>query len=328
MIGRRDFITLLGSAAAWPLAARAQQQALPVIGYLGDQTLESRRDRVSAFHRGLADIGYVEGRNVTIEYRWAEGHNERLGALADELVRRQVAVIAAPGSLEQALAAKAATQTIPIVFVIGGDPVKSGLVASLARPGANITGTTALSTETISKRLEVLHELLPAAALIALLVDPTNPLFTEIETREAQLQARALGLRLLVLNAAHQDEFPGAFNSLVQQGAGALLVSSETLFTAQRERIVALAARHAVPAIFHYREVVETGGLISYGGNVLEVWRQAGVYTGRILRGEKPADLPVQQATKIELVINLKTAKALGLTVPLPLLARADEVIE
>jgi putative ABC transport system substrate-binding protein len=324
---RREFITFLGGAAAWPIAVRAQQ-AMPVIGYLGDQTLESRRDRVTAFYQGLAEIGYVEGRNVAIEYRWAEGHSDRYPALAADLVRRQVSVIAAPGSLQQALAAKSATKTIPIVFVIGGDPVELGLVTSLARPEANITGTTALVSDLTAKRIEVLRELVPAVKLIALLVNPTSTLATETDTRSAERAVRGLGLRLLVLNASHQDEFAGAFATLVQQGAGALMLTGDPLFTAQREAIVALAALHAVPTIYHYREVVETGGLISYGGNVLDVWRQAGVYVGRLLKGEKPADLPVQQATKVELVIDLKTANALGLTVPPSLLIRADEVIE
>jgi putative ABC transport system substrate-binding protein len=327
-VKRRQFIAGLGSAAAWPATLRAQQPAIPVIGFLGDQTLETRRDRVDAFDRGLAEAGYVEGRNLTIEYRWAEGHYDRLVVLAGELVRRQVSVIVALGSTGQVIAAKAATRTIPIVFTVGGDPVEFGLVASISRPNENVTGIAVLVNELIPKRVELLHELLPAVNLIALLVNPTSPVQSEDEARRAQLATGALGMRLLVLNATHQSEFEGAFMTLVQQGAGALLMSGDPLFSAQREHIVALAVRYSVPTIYHYREVIETGGLLSYGGDVLDAWRQAGIYTGRILKGQKPADLPVQLSAKVELVINMKTAKALGLTIPLTLLGRADEVIE
>ncbi len=325
---RREFIAGIGSTAAWPMVARAQQRGMTIIGYLGDQTLETRRDRVSAFHRGLTETGYVDGRDLMIEYRWAEGNYDRLPALATELVRRQVSVIAALGSIGQANAAKAASQTIPIVFSIGGDPVEMGLVGSLNRPGGNITGVTSLTNEVILKRLELLHELVPAANLIALFVNPTSLIQTESETRLAQLAARRLGLRMLVLNVTSESELNGAFITLVQQGAGGLLISGDPLFVARRDHIVALAATYAVPTIYHYREVIEIGGLISYGGDVLEAFGKAGVYTGRILNGERPADLPVQQVTKIELVLNMRTAKSLGITFPLNLLGRADEVIE
>jgi putative tryptophan/tyrosine transport system substrate-binding protein len=325
---RRELITLLGGAAAWPLVARAQQPALPVVGYLGGETFESSRDRIAGFYRGMADTGYVEGRNVAIEYRWAEYHYDRLPSLAAELVRRQVAVIAVMGSAPGALALKAATQTIPIVFMIGPDPIKLGLVASLNRPGGNLTGATTINVEVIAKRLELLHELMPAATSIAVLVNPTNSAATEPETRELQAAAHVLGLQLLVLNASTLREIEAAYASFASHRADAILVSGESFFTAYRDQIVMLAARYAVPAIYSGRSYVDAGGLISYGTDSLDGYRQVGVYSGRILKGEKPADLPVQQVTKIELVINLKTARALGLTVPLTLLARADEVIE
>jgi putative ABC transport system substrate-binding protein len=323
---RREFITLLGGAAvAWPRVARAQQR-MPVIGYLLSDLLEPERQFVAAFHRGLAETGYVEGRNVAIEYRSAESRNDRLPALAAELVRRQVAVIAT-SSTPGALAAKAATQTIPIVFGIGSDPVEIGLVASLNRPGGNLTGVSQLNVDIAAKRLEMLHELVPAATQIAVLVNPTNPA-GEALLREAQVAARALGVRLSVLNASSESEIDGAFATLVGQRADALLVSGDNLFTTHRDRIIALAARHAVPAIYQFREFAAAGGLMSYGASVTDAYRLLGVYTGQILKGEKPADLPVQQATKIEMIINLKTAKALGLTMPTSTLLRADEVIE
>jgi putative ABC transport system substrate-binding protein len=325
---RRQFITLVGGAAAWPVAARAQQAAMPVIGYLGGETFESSRDRIGAFHRGLSDTGYVEGRNLAIEYRWAEYHYDRLPALAAELVRRQAAVIAVGGSAPGALALKAATRTIPIVFLIGPDPIELGLVASLNRPGGNLTGVTTVNVEVIAKRLELLHALVPAASSIGLLVNPTNVAATEPETRELQAAAAVLGLHLLVLNASSPSEVEKAFATLVQQRAGALLVSGESFFTTQRDQIVALAARYAAPAIYSGRQYADAGGLMSYGTDGAEPWRLLGSYAGRILKGDKPADLPVQRSTKVELVINLKTAKALGLTVPLALLTRADEVIE
>jgi putative ABC transport system substrate-binding protein len=325
---RREFIAGLGGVAAWPLAAWAQRPAMPVVGYLGAATFESSRDRVAAFHRGLAETGYIEGSNVAIEYRWADDHYDRLPALAAELVRRRPAVIVMGGSTPGALALKAATQTIPIVFQIGSDAVEIGLVASLSRPGGNMTGVSAITSEVVAKRLEMLHELVPTAASIALLVNPTNSTLTEVETKEAQVAARILGLQLLVLNATTPSEIEVAFATLVRQRADALLVSAELFFLALSDHLVTLAARHAVPAIYGFRETTTAGGLVSYGAILSDTFRQVGVYTGRILKGEKPADLPVMQPTKFELVINLKTAKALGLTIPETLLATADQVIE
>jgi putative ABC transport system substrate-binding protein len=325
---RREFIAGLGGAAAWPLAARAQQPAMPVVGYLIFNSFETNRDRRAAFHRGLAEVGYVEGRNVAIEYRSAENRMERVPELMADLVRRRVDVIGAFGSTSLALAAKAATQTIPTVFILGSDPVHIGLVASLARPGGNITGITLITAEMVAKRFELLHEMVPAATSIALLVNPTNP-YSETEAKEVQRAGHALGLRAVILNARNQNEFEGAFANLAQQQVGALLVSADPIFVAARaEPIIALAARHRVPASYQFGDSVVGGGLMSYGPIVNEEWRQLGIYTGRILKGEKPANLPVLQPTKFELVINLKTAKALGLTVPETLLATADEVIQ
>ncbi len=327
-MNRRDMIALLGSAAAWPLAARAQQSASPVIGFLHAQSLAGYREPVAAFHRGLAETGYAEGQNVAIEYRWAEGRYDRVPALATELVRRQVAVIVAGGGATTAVAVKAATATIPIVFHVGVDPVKVGLVMSLSRPSGNLTGVTITNVEIIAKRLELLHELVPAATSIAVLLNPTNSVGADAEIKELQAAARVLGLHLLILNASSSSEIEAAFASLVLERAGALLVSGDSLFITQYDRLAALAARYAVPAIYQSREATASGGLVSYGTDIPDSYRQVGVYAGRVLKGEKPADLPVQQATKIELVINLKTAKALSLTVPLALLTRADEVIE
>jgi putative tryptophan/tyrosine transport system substrate-binding protein len=326
---RREFITLLGgAAAAWPFAARAQQPALPVVGFLNSESSESWRQEIPAFHRGLAEAGYVEGRNVAIEYRWAESHNNRLPALAAELVRREVAVIVAPGSTASALAAKAATQTIPIVFMVGPDPVELGLVASLSRPGGNLTGVGALAVGVVAKRLQLLHELVPAAADIAFLRNPTNPYYSALETRELQAAAGVLGVRLLLLNASSPRDFEAAFANLVAQRAGAFLLGTDPFFITARDQLVALANRYGVPAIYPFREDTAAGGLMSYGASNRDAFRLVGGYTGRILSGNKPADLPVQQVTNIEMAINLKTAKALGLTIPLPLLGRADEVIE
>jgi putative ABC transport system substrate-binding protein len=326
---RREFIAALGgSAAVWPLAARAQQPAMPVIGFLHLTSLEPNRENLAAFRRGLGDTGYIDDKNVAIEYRWAQGRNDRLPTLVAELVRRQVSVIVVLESTNGALAAKAATQTIPIVFMQGADPVRIGLVGSLNRPGGNLTGIDLLLAETAGKRLELLLELVPTARSIAYLRNPTNPVFAESETREVQVAARARGVRLLSVNASRPSEIETAFADLVQQRADALQVASDGFFLTYPDQIVALAARHAVPAIYAWRQAMKVGGLMSYGTNILEAWRQAGVYTGRILKGEKPADLPVQRVTKIELVINLKTAKALGLTVPLPLSGMADELIE
>jgi putative tryptophan/tyrosine transport system substrate-binding protein len=326
---RREFIAALGgSVAVWPLAARAQQPAMPVIGFLHLTSLEPNRENLAAFRRGLGETGYIDDKNVAIEYRWAQGRNDRLPTLVAELVRRQVSVIVVLESTNGALAAKAATQTIPIVFMQGADPVRIGLVGSLNRPGGNLTGIDLLLAETAGKRLELLLELVPTARSIAYLRNPTNPVFAESETREVQVAARARGVRLLSVNASRPSEIETAFADLVQQQADALQVASDGFFLTYPDQIVALAARHAVPAIYAWRQAMEVGGLMSYGTNILEAWRQAGIYTGRILKGEKPADLPVQRVTKIELVINLKIAKVLGLTVPLPLSGMADELIE
>jgi putative ABC transport system substrate-binding protein len=328
-VRRREFISLLlGATVAWPLAARSQQPARPTIGYLGGETLESSRDRVAAIQRGLAEAGFVEGRNLAIEYRWAEYHYDRLPALAAELVRRQPAAIVVAGSAPGALALKAATQTVPIVFGIGPSPVELGLVASLNRPGGNFTGVTVTNVEVIGKRLELLHELVPLAMSFAFLVNPTNAAATEPETKELQIAARVLGLRMLIVNASSPSDIDGAFASLAEKRVVPLLVSGEAFFRSQRDRIIALAARDGVPAIFGDRDFTAAGGLLSYGTSGPDAYRQVGLYTGRILKGEKPSELPVQQATKIELVVNLKTAKALGITFPLALLTRADEVIE
>jgi putative ABC transport system substrate-binding protein len=324
---RREFIAGLGSAAAWPLAARAQQPAVPVIGFLFSGSLEARRDDLAMFLRGLAETGYVEGRNVAIEYRWADNRTDRLPALAADLVRRKVAVIAT-FLTSSVIAARAATQDIPIVFLIGADPVQIGLVGSLNRPGGNLTGVVALGGETVAKCLEVLHETVPAATLIAHLINPTNPVFSDAESRGVQAAAHVLGLRLLTLNATTPSEIEAAFESLIQQQAGALLVSADTFFAEQRDQVVALAARDRVPAMYQRREITAAGGLMSYAADVADGWRQVGVYTGRTLKGEKPADLPVQQSVKVELIINMKTAKFLGLTFPLNVLGRADAVIE
>jgi putative ABC transport system substrate-binding protein len=323
---RREFISLLGSAMA-PIAVRAQQPVTPVIGFLHLTSLEANRENLAAFHRGLGDTGYIEGRNLAIEYLWGQGHNDQLPTLVAELVRRQVSVIVVLESTNGALAAKAATQTIPIVFMQGADPVRIGLVGSLNRPGGNLTGIDLLLAETAGKRLELLLELLPAAKSIAYLRNPTNPVFAESETREVQFAARAHDVALLLVNANRPSEIETAFADVVQQRADALLVSGDGFLNTHRDQIVALAERHPVPAIYSMQNVA-AGGLMSYGTDYLDAWRHAGVYTGRILKGEKPADMPVQRVTKIELIINLKTAKALGLTVPEAILSRADKVIE
>jgi putative ABC transport system substrate-binding protein len=327
-MNRRSLITLLGGAAAWPLVAHAQQSAMPVIGFLGTISPDRWASRLHAFRQGLSETSYVEDRNVGIEYRWAEGQFDRLPALAADLVRRQVSVIAAPESTPAAFAAKAATTTIPIVFSVGVDPVAVGLVASLNRPGGNLTGVTNLNAEILPKRLELMHELVPTATTIALLVNPSNPLVAETESRDAQTAARTLGLQLHVLHASTDRDFDTVFASLAQMRAVALVINTDVFFNSRSEQLAALALRHTVPAIFQYREFVASGGLMSYGTSTTDVFRQVGIYTSRLLRGESPADLPVQQVTKIELIINLKTARTLGLTVPLSLLGRADEVIE
>jgi putative ABC transport system substrate-binding protein len=325
---RREFITLLGGAAAtWPLAAGGQQTAMPVIGFLGGGTQDTYASYVDGFRRGLVAAGRVEGRDVTIELHWLEGRYDRAAALAEQLVRRQVAIIAVTGSTAVALAAKAATTTIPIVFAVGGDPVKFGLVASLNRPGGNVTGVSFLANLLTTKQFEVLHEAVPKAAAVGFLVNPANP-NAEPDTRELRSTAAALGRKFLVIGARGEGEIDPAFATLVKQGAGAVLISPDALFTSRRDQIVVLAARHALPTIYTLREYAMAGGLMSYGPNLADAYRQAGVYAGRILKGEKPSDLPVVQPTRFELVINLRTARALGLTVPPSLLARADEVIE
>ena len=326
---RRDFITLVGgSVAAWPLAARAQQLAIPVIGFVHLTSLETNRENLADFRLGLEDTGYTENKNVTIEYRWAQGRNDQLPTLVAELVRRQVSVIVVLESTNSALAAKAATQTIPVVFMQSADPVRIGLVKSLNRPGGNLTGINLLLAETAGKRLELLLELVPAAKTVAHLGNPTNPVYAEADASEAQVAARAHGVRLLFVNASRPSEIETAFAELVQQQSDALHVIADGFLLTHLDQIVALAARHSVPTVYAFRQAVTLGGLMSYGTDFPHAWRQAGAYTGRILKGEKPADLPVQQVTKMELIINLRTAKTLGLDVPLGLSAGANEVIE
>ena len=325
---RREFVSLsVGAAVGWPLAARAQQ-TLPVIGFLHGASPGAYAPYLPGFHLGLKESGYTEGKDVAVEYRWAEDRYDRLPALAADLVNHHVTVIAAVGSTPAALAAKAATTTIPIVFLVGLDPVAAGLVTSLARPGGNLTGVTNLTAEVGPKRLEMLHALVPTAIAIALLVNPKSPELSEPQVQELQVAARRLGLQLHVLNASTEGEIDTAFATLVQLRAGGLVIVPDTLFVSQTEQLAALALRHRVPAIFQYPEFTAGGGLMSYGSNLHDMLRLSGLYTGRILKGEKPADLPVQQATKVELIINLKTAKTLGLTMPTDLLVRADEVIE
>jgi putative ABC transport system substrate-binding protein len=325
---RREFITLLGGAAAgWPLAARAQQSAVPVVGVLNGQSPDGYSHLMTALLKGLGEMGYVEGRNLAIEYRWGEGHEDRLPALATDLVRRQVAVIVAGGTPGSTLAAKAAASTIPIVFTTGADPVKLGYVASLNRPGGNVTGVAFLVSELVAKRLELLHQLLPRVTTVAALLDPMRPDAIAMQ-RDLEEVAQAIGLQLQVLPASTENQIDVAFTALAERKAGALFVGTSPFFNSHRGKIVALAARHVVPAIYEFREYVVDGGLASYGTSIIEAYRQTGIYAGRVLKGEKPSDLPVMQSTKFELVLNLKTAKALGLEVPDRLLALADEVVE
>ena len=324
---RREFITLLGGAAAWPVAARAQQTAIPVVGYLSSASPDRDAGRLRAFRQGLSETGFIEGRNVAIEYRWAEEQHDRLPTLATDLVRHQVAVIAQAGHVLGVFAAKSATTTIPIVFVTGVDPVALGLVASLNRPGVNLTGVTTLGIELEPKRLELLHGVVPAARTVGALVNRMHPI-AEAQSTELQAAAHALGLKLHILDASSERDFDAVFARLVELQAGGLVIATDGLFISRGEYLATLAVRHAIPAIFQLRAFAAAGGLVSYGGDFAEMYRQSGVYVGRILKGEKPVDLPVQQVTRVELIINLKSAKALGLEVPPTLLARADEVIE
>jgi putative tryptophan/tyrosine transport system substrate-binding protein len=324
---RREFITFLGGAAAWPIAARAQQTAMPVVGFLNAASAKSYARQLSAFLKGLREAGYVDGQNVAIEYRWADGQNDRLPALASDLLHRQVTVIAAT-TTAASLAAKAATTTIPIVFETGADPVQLGLVPNLNHPGGNITGVTQINQEVTPKRLQLLHELVPAASIMALLVNPASPYQAKTQSSAALSAAQTLGLELHVLNASTDRDFDAAFTNVVQLRAGGLVIASDPFFIGRSEQLATLTVRHAVPTIFETHEFAVAGGLLSYGADITDTYRLAGVYTGRILRGDKPANLPVQQATKVELYINLKTANALGLNVPNTLIGRADEVIE
>ena len=325
---RREFISLLGgAAAAWPLAARAQQPAMPVIGFLHSQTPDALAERLRGLRRGLKDTGYVEGESVAIDYRWAENQNDRLPALAADLVRRQVAVIAAIGP-PPALAAKAATTTIPIVFAVPDDPVRLGLVASLSRPGSNATGINFFVAELIAKRLELLRELVPAAVRVAVLVNPDDTQITPLILRDVEAAARAMGLQIQVVRASTSREINAAFASFARERPDALFLGADPFFTTRRMQLTHLASRHAIPAVYSVRDYVDAGGLISYGTDVTDAWRQVGAYAGRILKGAKPADLPVMQINKFELVINAQAATMLGLAVPSSLLATADEVIE
>jgi ABC-type uncharacterized transport system substrate-binding protein len=325
---RREFITLLGGAAAWPMAARGQQAAMPVIGFLGAGALDNYVLYLAAFRKGLGEIGFVEGQNVAIEYRWAEGQYERMAQLAADLVRRRVAVIAVPGSPPGARAAKAATSTIPIVFSVGDDPVRSGLVASISRPGGNATGINFLTGEVVAKRLALLHELLPDAARVAAFINPADASRAEALREEVEVAARTVGMRLQILNPSTNREIDAAFAALVRERADALFVGPDAFYNSRRVQLANMAARHGVPTAFAVREYVDAGGLMSYGTSLADMYREVGAYCGRILKGAKPSDLPVLQSTKFELVINAQTARMLGITVPPPLLARADEVIE
>ena len=326
-IARRKLLAAFSGAAAWPLAARAQQQAMPVIGFLSSASSGPYTPFVSALHKGLKEAGYTEGQNVAIEYRWAEGQNDRLPALAADLVGRPVAVIAA-GGVQAALAAKAATTTIPIVFEGGPDPVEVGLVTSLNRPGGNITGVSNFSTVLVAKQFELLHQTVPNSAVIGVLVNPSSPSLAEFTARDAQAAGRSLGMQIHILNASTKDQIDTAFASFARVRPDALLIGGDAFFVSRRAQLITMATRHGLPTIYNAREVPAAGGLMSYGASLVDAYRQTGVYTGKILKGAKPAELPVMQPTKFELVINLTTAKAFGLKIPPTLLARADEVIE
>jgi putative tryptophan/tyrosine transport system substrate-binding protein len=327
-VKRREFITLLGGAGAWPIAGRAQQGPMPAIGFLHAASPAAYVHLIAAFRKGLSEAGYIEGQNVAVEYRWGEGQNERLPALAAELVNRRVAVIVTPGSTAATLAAKGATATIPIVFTSAGDPVKIGLVASLNRPGGNVTGISDIGVELGAKRVGLLHELLPRARRFAVLVNPANPFITESFIAEVQTATSAIGREVEVITASTNSDIDTAFAMLAKKQADAFLLSTDALFVTRRVQLITLAARHALPAMYFRREFAEAGGLMSYGSNLADQFRHNGIYAGRILKGENPADLPVQTPTKFELVINLQTAKTLDLEIPAALLARADEVIE
>ena len=324
---RRDFVKGIAVSSAWPLAAQAQQRSMPVIGFLNGRAPANLPKLLAAFRQGLNETGYIEGQNVAIEYRFAENQYERLPALAVDLVRRQVTVIVATGT-SAALAAKAATTTVPTIFETGGDPIKLGLVPNLNRPGGNVTGATQLVQEVEPKLLELLHELLPSVRIVALLVNPTEPALAEATKSAVLAEAHNLGLELQILNASSEHDFDGVFEKLIEMRAGALMIGGDALFTSYSEQLAALAIRHGVPAFYKGREFAAAGGLVAYGSDIADSYRVAGSYTGRVLKGEKPADLPVQRATKIQLIINFKTAKALGITIPLPVSGRADEVIE
>jgi ABC-type uncharacterized transport system substrate-binding protein len=324
---RRQFITLVGSAAMWPLTARAQP-ATPVIGYLGSETPDRFASRLTAFRQGLGATGFDEGRNVAIEFRWADGQPDRLPALAADLVRRQVTVLVAPGSAAAALAAKASTSTIPVVFETGLDPVEAGLVKSLSRPEANVTGVTSLNADVTPKGLELLHELIPQAKSFSVLVNPANAVATNVVIKDLEATSRALGLELQIYNASSESDFGLVFAKLVQPQTNGLLIAPNPVFNTRAQQLAALTLKYAVPAVHGVREFAMAGGLMSYGGDIRQSHRQAGIYTGRILKGEKPADLPVQQETKVELYVNLKTAKTLGINIPNTLIGRANEVIE
>jgi putative tryptophan/tyrosine transport system substrate-binding protein len=325
---RRNFIQGIAASAAWPIIARAQQSPMPVIGFLGSATPELYSERLQNFRRGLQEKGYVEGQNVAIEYRWAEGQNERLPVLAAELVRRQLAVLVAGGGTPSALAAQAATATIPIVFAVAVDPIEVGLVASLNQPGGNMTGVTNMNVDIGSKRLELLHEVLPRATNFGVLIDPTSAALSEDFVRVLQSAAHTLGVQLHVQHASTEHEIDTVFASLGEQRAEGLVVGPSIFFNGRTEQLAALGLRHALPTIYQYRPFAAAGGLVSYGSDEAEYYRLVGMFAGKILKGEKPQDLPVEQSTKVKLIINLKTAKALGITIPLPLLGRADEVIE